>query len=294
MPLTGLNLTGPLEVAFQVYDIINGMAESETLKYLAPKVHYPSPRDPGPKELKLDSSGQGILVKEAQSEQTCGVSGELDLWEAMTRRSLAFDACGIIDYEVFQKWVQYMFQVMRQPAPPGSSSRGSPNSFVLTGKPSSGCRSSRKKASNRKQTEPVRWTRSSERWPHNHTVMFYLLPTVSPASSKPDKPKPKAKAAAWEGHQGDDGQSWKKTKQTQWKQQQKGQKQWGSSGSGAGKLPVALKGCAASMPDGSKLTLIIHQNGAKAKLRKELLQRAVRPQPKTCPLGLSSALEQQG
>ena len=263
--LTGLNLSGPLEVAHQVYDIINGMSESETLKYLAPskcitrlqEIQAAKP----PKELKLDSTGQGLLVKEAQSDQTCGVNGELDLWEAMTRRSLAFDACGIIDYEIFQKWVQYMFQVMRQPAPPGFKQLGitqllrtDRQAFVrmqeltrdgIKPKPDG--------------TRPL--DQILQDMAQDHTVMFYMLPTVAPASSKADKPKPKAKAAAWDGHGNDDGQNWKKTKPSQWKQQQKGQKHWGAGGASAGKLPAALKGCAASLPDGSRLCFAYNISG---------------------------------
>ena len=37
----------------------------------------------------------------------------------MTRRSLGFDAVGVADFETFEKWVQHLFQLMRQPAPPG-------------------------------------------------------------------------------------------------------------------------------------------------------------------------------
>ena len=37
----------------------------------------------------------------------------------MTRRALAFDAVGLIDFNVFQGWTSRLFQLMRQPAPPG-------------------------------------------------------------------------------------------------------------------------------------------------------------------------------
>ena len=51
--------------------------------------------------------------------QQCQVGTELDVMEAMTRRSLVFDVVGLINSEVFQKWIQHLFQIMRQPAPPG-------------------------------------------------------------------------------------------------------------------------------------------------------------------------------
>lgn len=37
----------------------------------------------------------------------------------MTRRNLAFDAMGLADFHVFQKWGNYMFSLMRQSLPPG-------------------------------------------------------------------------------------------------------------------------------------------------------------------------------
>eukprot|EP00435_Cladocopium_sp_Y103_P036109 s326_g9.t1 len=54
---------------------VNRMVESDTLKYLSPakcitRMQEITSAKP-PKELKLDSSGSGILVKDAQSEQTC-------------------------------------------------------------------------------------------------------------------------------------------------------------------------------------------------------------------------------
>lgn len=45
--------------------------------------------------------------------------GQLDVQEAMTRRALAFDAVGSIDFEVFQQWTKRFFELMGQPAPPG-------------------------------------------------------------------------------------------------------------------------------------------------------------------------------
>eukprot|EP00435_Cladocopium_sp_Y103_P013145 s610_g3.t1 len=75
--LTGLDLQGSMEVAHCVYDLINGMLETDALKYVAPakcitRMQEITSARP-PKELKLDASGSGILVKDSQSEQTCSV-----------------------------------------------------------------------------------------------------------------------------------------------------------------------------------------------------------------------------
>ena len=41
--------------------------------------------------------------------------------EALTRRSLAFDAVGLVKFEVFNQWINWMFQMVRQQPPPGFS-----------------------------------------------------------------------------------------------------------------------------------------------------------------------------
>lgn len=101
--LGGLHLEGPMEVAHQVYDV---MLEADALKYLPPAKRITRAQEitgsKPPKELKLDFSGQGITVKDAQSDQVCPAVSELGVMEAMTRRSLAFDAAGLMDYDAFQ------------------------------------------------------------------------------------------------------------------------------------------------------------------------------------------------
>lgn len=52
--------------------------------------------------LSQASEKRGITVKDTQSDQRCSLSTELDVLEALARRSLAFDAAGLIDDGVFQ------------------------------------------------------------------------------------------------------------------------------------------------------------------------------------------------
>lgn len=118
--LRGLNLESPLEVGHCVYDLISGMYGADALKYIPPGkciTRLQEVTAMKPKELPLDASGQGILVKETQNEQSCSTNTELDVLEAMTRRSLAFDAIGLVDYDVFEGWVRHMFQMVRQAWP---------------------------------------------------------------------------------------------------------------------------------------------------------------------------------
>ena len=118
--LNGLRLEGSMEVGHAVYDAVAGMLEADTLRYMVPitRMQEITSTKP-PKELKLDSSGSGIVVRDVAMEKDCVTNTELDVQEAMTRRALAFDLVGLIDYNVFQEWTSRLFQLMRQPAPPG-------------------------------------------------------------------------------------------------------------------------------------------------------------------------------
>eukprot|EP00435_Cladocopium_sp_Y103_P037752 s2763_g10.t1 len=258
--LSGLDLQGPLEVAHQVYDTINGMLEADTLKYLAPnkcitRMQEITSSKP-PKELKLDSSGQGILVKDAQNDLHCPVSTELDIMEAMQRRSLAFDAAGLVEYEVFQKWVQSLFQLLRQAPPPGFRApgvtqllRADRQAFV------------RMQELTREGIRPrPDGTRPLDdiirSLPTDHTVVYYMLPTAEPSKAPtPKTPKAAAPAPApWQNWQkGGDSSSWRGAKQTQWKKPKKA--------GNAGQLPIQLKGCDGATPDGARICYAYNING---------------------------------
>ena len=93
--------------------------EADSLRYMAPskaitRMHEITSSKP-PKELRLDAHGSGIIVKDVVGDKSCPTSTELDAQEAMTRRALAFDAVGLIEFDVFQGWTNRLFQ----PAPPG-------------------------------------------------------------------------------------------------------------------------------------------------------------------------------
>eukprot|EP00435_Cladocopium_sp_Y103_P047544 s3100_g14.t1 len=194
---TGLDLQGPLEVARSVYDLVNGMVEADALKYVPPakcvtRMQEITATKP-PKELKLDASGSGILVKDFQSEQTCAVNTELDVMEAMTSRSLAFDAVGVADFETF---VQCLFQMLRQPAPPGFKSptvtqllRADRQAFV---KMQELTRDGIKPEAD--GTRPL--DKILKELPQDHSVVYYMLPTPEAAKEKP-QPKAKPEKPAW-------------------------------------------------------------------------------------------------
>ena len=109
---------GPLEVAHQVYDTINGMLEADTFKTCHPinalqgcKYHLQQASQKAQVgQLWTRHFGQG-LPERFELRRV--------VMEAMTRRSLAFDAAGLVEDDVFQKQIQSLFQLLRQAPPPG-------------------------------------------------------------------------------------------------------------------------------------------------------------------------------
>ncbi len=88
--LNGLRLEGSMEVGHAVYDAVAGMLEADSLRYMPPtkaitRMQEITSSKP-PKELKLDSSGSGIVVRDVALEKDCVTNAELDVQEAMTRK----------------------------------------------------------------------------------------------------------------------------------------------------------------------------------------------------------------
>ena len=173
--LNGIRLEGSMEVGHTVYEAIAGMAEADSLRYMAPSKAITRMQE-------LD------VVRDVQMEKDCVTNTELDVQEAMTRRALAFDLVGLIDFHVFQEWSSRLFQLMRQPAPPGFKQptlvqllRTDRQCFV------------RMQELARDRIKPT-------------SVMFYMLPTQQAQRERSRSPYRKKKQ--WENDKGN--KEWKK------------------------------------------------------------------------------------
>jgi hypothetical protein len=91
---------------------------------------------------------------------------------------------------------------------------------------------------------------------NDHTVMYYMLPTQAapPQPKATAKPEPKKDWTAWECG----GKATYRASNKVWKTG-KNQKQGGFPS--GGKLPLALKGCASCLPDGSRLCFDYNTSG---------------------------------
>ena len=95
--MQGMDLSGPLECSHASYDYVAKMLEQGTPMYLEP--HRFTTRSaevarerPG-KELVLDQTH--LTVKEVENKDKCPMQGELQVFQALTRRSLACDLMGV-------------------------------------------------------------------------------------------------------------------------------------------------------------------------------------------------------
>ena len=253
--LRGMTLEGPLEVAHSLYDAISGMMESDSLKYVPPskcltRMSEVTSAKP-PKELKLDANSSGIIVKDSTVDATCPTSTEMEIYEALTRRALGFDAVGLIAFDVLDKWHRYMFQLTRQAPPPGFKQptmtqllRADRQAFV------------RMQELSRDGIRPLAdGTRPLDRivgdLEKDHSVVYYLLPTPLP-TKEPKVVKNPKKEDNWTQYHKKGSEVKKWNDKAQWKK---------SSGSGSGKLPYQLKGCASATPDGARICFAYNISG---------------------------------
>ena len=122
--LLGMDLSGPLECSHASYDYVAKMLEQGTPMYLEP--HRFTTRSaevarekPG-KELILDQTN--LTVKEIENKDKCPMQGELQVFQALTRRSLACDLMGVCTFRTMERWHRFLMDSMQIAAPPGYKS----------------------------------------------------------------------------------------------------------------------------------------------------------------------------
>ena len=123
--LRGLDISGPLEPAHSLYDMCAQMVERNEVAYISPSKCLSRQQElmgaKPEKELQLDASKTGLIIKEQPITQEISLTSDLALFQAMQRRALAMDLANLATYEVMKKWVDRMFAVFSQPAAPGFS-----------------------------------------------------------------------------------------------------------------------------------------------------------------------------
>ena len=120
MRLAGMDLVGQLEVSYQAYDYVAKMLVADVPMYLEPHRFTTRAseiaRDKPPKTLVVESST--LQVKDKERKDRCHIVNELQLSQALTRRSLACDLMGVCSFKVMERWHRYLFDQMQLPPPP--------------------------------------------------------------------------------------------------------------------------------------------------------------------------------
>ena len=113
--LRGLDITGPLEPAHGLYDLCAQMADRNEVAYISPSKCLSRQQEltgaKPEKELQLDASKTGLVIKEQPVTQEINLTSDLALYQAMQRRALAMDLTNLASYEVMKKWTDRMFAI---------------------------------------------------------------------------------------------------------------------------------------------------------------------------------------
>eukprot|EP00435_Cladocopium_sp_Y103_P030411 s3870_g7.t1 len=248
--LRGLDIAGPLEPAHGLYDICAQMVERNEITYISPARCLSRQQElmgaKPEKELQLDASKTGLVIKEQALTQEISIASDLALYQAMQRRALAMDLTGLASYEVMKKWTDRMFAVFAQPPAPGFHKvsqaqllRADRQAFVRLSETFTGSLKVVPMAG--KPLDPL-----IERLETDVTVTYFMLPMASQASSS--------------GSQGDANKVDKKRQETTTAEKPQPNKfQKGSKGKGKGKnkkrepMPQSLKGMHSRTPQGDQI-----------------------------------------
>ena len=185
--LRGLDISGSLEPAHGLYDLCAQMIEHNEVSYISPTRCLSRQQEltgaKPEKELQLDASKTGLIIKEQPITQEIALSSDLALYQAMQRRALAMDLTGLATYEVMKKWTDRMFAVFSQPPAPGFQKvsqaqllRADRQAFVRLGEMFSGSLKVLPMAG--KPLDPL-----IERLETDVTVTYFMLPVASHSTS---------------------------------------------------------------------------------------------------------------
>jgi len=248
--LRGLDITGPLEPAHGLYDLCAQMVERNEVAYISPSKCLSRQQEltgaKPEKELQLDASKTGLVIKEQPVTQEINLTSDLALYQAMQRRALAMDLTNLASYEVMEKWTDRMFAIFSQPAAPGFQKvsqaqllRADRQAFIRLSETFNGSLKVMPMAG--KPLDPM-----IERLESDVSVTYFMLPVPSQTGSS--------------GSQGDANKVDKKRQETANADKPQPNKfQKGSKGKGKGKnkkrepVPSGLKGMHSRTPQGDQI-----------------------------------------
>ena len=120
--LKGILIEGELEPAFALVDKAAAMLRDGVVRYLAPSSC--TSRDQELQSTKRDRDmitleGGELSVKKKDQTQSTSIATEFLLQQAFTRRGLALDRVGILDFDVHERVIRQFFHMCTRPTPAG-------------------------------------------------------------------------------------------------------------------------------------------------------------------------------
>ena len=230
--LLGMVLTGPLEVAHSAYDLVTRMVEQDAPHYLEPhrfvtRASEVAKEKPG-KEIVLDNVN--LTLRDSERKDRCAISNELQLQQALTRRSLACDLVGVCAFATMERWHRFLMDTLQHPVPPQCKAvsieqilRADRQAWVVMAETLTTLRKTPA------GTMPL--DTALDKLRTDPTVVFHMLPLPDKSSGKSDKVPPASPGK---------GASPKKPTRKPWVKQH-GNKGKGK-GKGKGKVPTELIG----------------------------------------------------
>ncbi|CAL1170783.1 unnamed protein product [Cladocopium goreaui] len=199
--LQGMELTGPLECAHSSYDYVAKMLEADVPMYLEPhrfttRASEVARERPG-KELVLDNIN--LTVKDVERKDKCQISNELQLHQALTRRSLACDLMQACSFRNMEKWHRHLLDHLQLPSPPGF--RQPTMEQVLRADRTAWVKMAEKVTTLRRQGDgSLPLNRALDELPADPSIMFHLMPLpVDKSTSTPKHTEPKSTAGSDQG-----------------------------------------------------------------------------------------------
>ena len=191
----GVEIAGPLEPAHSLYDLCMTIFETEEIRYISPSKCLSRQQELATlkpeKEVQLDAEKGSLVVKEVTNQKEISISSDLALFQALTRRALAFDLIGLATYTNVHRWHTRMFALMEQAPAPGFQRvsqaqllRADRQAFVRMGEQVNGAL--KPKADGTKPLDAI-----FDALPTDVSVSYFLLPM--PSQSKPVKEDPPKK-----------------------------------------------------------------------------------------------------
>ncbi len=121
--LSGLSISGELQPSHALIDLAASMIESNSVLWIGPskcskrESELQLATKEKPQILSLEQ--QPLKVVASESNIRVDNSTELQLQWSLQRRGIALDQCGLVEWAVHQRWVQYLLGLTSKVAPDG-------------------------------------------------------------------------------------------------------------------------------------------------------------------------------